>query len=952
MLTIKSYILLIIINLYSISIFSQTNDFYSDSIRAREINRKANILGLNGMNIQALDTFLCGLELRKKLYGNENYNLGAVYLGIGITYSKLGQFDLALQNLNLAEKNYQLSSRYSINNRTRLYSNIGNVYRSKLDFKRALDYFYQTLLIYENNQNSNLSEIASINYKIAEIYYLLNDYPKALELINNNISNAYLEDQILYYELLAFINQIEGDHIKAKANYLNQISLTEQKGGIMPIEIAIIYLNYASFLNTTNNVEEAASILSSAFSLIKKNQPKHGEVLAEYYRIQGYISTSLSIETEDIISFKAQKKQNLYKSIEWFKKGLSALRFPEQYSFKKINNSNELLSVMSATELLKLIGDNYKEIANIEQNKESSTYILSLNNALEHYKIAGDLIQKARLEISSDESKIQLTELEYATFQNLIQTAFDAYNASHKLEFIELAFQSAERVKSSSVFDNLSKANALENSLIPDSLLQLEKKLNTTISIFSEELFEANSELNPNISLINEYDSIIFTALRDREELNQYLESEFSDYYDLKYSASLLSIFEIQQKLTNDEIILEYVLNEKESLTELYTFIISNDKVDFMKQDVGLDFLNSIETMFHFMSSREYMLTTNNESKAYCVAANQLFEILILPFYEEIKSKKLTIVPDGKLSYIAFDGLLENLPDTSKTIQFNKLNYLIKNFNINYSNSSNLLFKTNNSSKKTKNKAIAFAPIYNSDTFEIANQKIILVPIQGVQQEVKQIEQTINTKIYANADATESNFRENIKGYDILHLAMHAYINDSLPAFSSLAFTIDSAKTNIADGWLNTADIYNLELDAKLTVLSACNTGTGQLKKGEGIMSLARGFFYAGCPSIIMSLWEVEDQSGTEIMGAFYKNLKRGKTKDGALRLAKLEYLKNANSRRAHPHYWLGYVSIGDNSPLYKSYDFYFFSLLILILIGISIDQTFRIKKARKKRAS
>jgi len=181
---------------------------------------------------------------------------------------------------------------------------------------------------------------------------------------------------------------------------------------------------------------------------------------------------------------------------------------------------------------------------------------------------------------------------------------------------------------------------------------------------------------------------------------------------------------------------------------------------------------------------------------------------------------------------------------------------------------------------------------------------------------------------------------------------MHANINDSLPGFSSLAFTIDNEKTNTGDGWLNTADIYNLELDAQLTVLSACNTGSGQLKKGEGIMSLARGFFYAGCPSIIMSLWEVEDQSGTEIMGAFYKYLKRGKTKDGALRLAKLEYLKTANSRRAHPHYWLGYVSIGNNSPLYKSYDFYFFSLLSLILVGISIDQTIRMKKARKKRAS
>ncbi len=356
--------------------------------------------------------------------------------------------------------------------------------------------------------------------------------------------------------------------------------------------------------------------------------------------------------------------------------------------------------------------------------------------------------------------------------------------------------------------------------------------------------------------------------------------------------------------------------------------------------------------MFHFMSDREYILTTNAQSKQFCVSANQLYKNLILPFYDEIKNKKLTIVPDGKLSYIAFDGLLQNLPDTTKTIQFNKLDYLIKEFSINYSNSSNLLFKKNRSTKKIINRAIAFAPEYQSDTFEIANQKIVLIPLPGAQKEVLEISKTINTNVFKGSEATESNFRSNIENYDILHLAMHAYINDSLPELSRLAFTFGTSENANSDGWLNTSDIYNLNTNAKLTVLSACNTGSGQLKKGEGIMSLARGFFYAGCPSIIMSLWEVEDQSGTQIMGSFYKNLKKGKTKDESLRQAKLEYLEGANSRRAHPHYWLGYVCIGDNSPLYKSYDFYFFSLLILLLIGISIDQTLRIKKARKKRAS
>jgi CHAT domain-containing protein len=220
-----------------------------------------------------------------------------------------------------------------------------------------------------------------------------------------------------------------------------------------------------------------------------------------------------------------------------------------------------------------------------------------------------------------------------------------------------------------------------------------------------------------------------------------------------------------------------------------------------------------------------------------------------------------------------------------------------------------------------------------------------------VQKEVLHISKIINTTVFNGEDATEDNFRKYAEKYDILHLAMHAFINDSLPAFSSFAFTQNNSEDLTKNGLLNTTDIYNFKLNAKLIVLSACNTGTGQLKKGEGIMSLARGFLYAGCPSIIMSLWEVDDESGTQIMTSFYKNLKKGKTKDEALRAAKLEYLNSVSSRRAHPHYWLGFVNIGDNSPLYISYDFYFFVILILALLGVGIDQAIRIKKARKKRA-
>ena len=336
------------------------------------------------------------------------------------------------------------------------------------------------------------------------------------------------------------------------------------------------------------------------------------------------------------------------------------------------------------------------------------------------------------------------------------------------------------------MFDKISDQLALENSLVPDSLLQLEKKLNNTISIFTEKLYEENSKSNPDSIIINEYNNEIFSASRNREDLNRYIENEYKDFYDLKYSNSMLPVKEIQQKLKENQIIIEYVLNETDTTTELYSFLISPNHIDFNKQEMDPEFLNAVEDMFYFMSNTEYMFTKNEDSKKFCLASNQLFRNLILPFKDQIQNKKITIIPDGKLSYIPFDALLENLPDTSKTIEFNQLSYMIRNYSINYSNSANLLFKLTPAIKKTKIKALAFAPEYNEgDVIEIANQYLSLIPLPGVQKEVAQISKIINTKVFKGADATEENFRKNVENYDILHLAMHAFINDSLPAFSS-----------------------------------------------------------------------------------------------------------------------------------------------------------------------
>jgi CHAT domain-containing protein len=149
---------------------------------------------------------------------------------------------------------------------------------------------------------------------------------------------------------------------------------------------------------------------------------------------------------------------------------------------------------------------------------------------------------------------------------------------------------------------------------------------------------------------------------------------------------------------------------------------------------------------------------------------------------------------------------------------------------------------------------------------------------------------------------------------------------------------------------LNTYEIYNLKLKSDMVVLSGCNTGSGKLQKGEGVMSLARAFLYAGCPSIIMTLWSVEDASSSSIMIEFYKNIKNGYSKDEALRRAKISYLSKADPMKAHPYFWLGYVSIGKQTALYKTNVGYFAGLIIFVFLAIGLEKWHFKRKKRINR--
>jgi CHAT domain-containing protein len=243
-------------------------------------------------------------------------------------------------------------------------------------------------------------------------------------------------------------------------------------------------------------------------------------------------------------------------------------------------------------------------------------------------------------------------------------------------------------------------------------------------------------------------------------------------------------------------------------------------------------------------------------------------------------------------------------------------------FNISYAYSATFVEELENRKLKLSKSLVAFAPVYgneiNIDSIfqkrQAQNKYLYDLPYSA--EEAQYAASVMKGSLYIGNEARESTYKKVAGNYGIIHLAMHTILNDQNPMNSAMAFSLNNDAPE--DGLLYTYEVYGIPLKAKMVVLSSCNTGSGMLSTGEGILSLARGFLYSGSQSVVMSMWEIDDKSGTEMVKLFYDNLKRGKSKSKSLKSARIDYLKKASQLRSHPYYWSSLVIYGENVPVYS----------------------------------
>jgi CHAT domain-containing protein len=840
----------------------------------------------------ALSYFKKATEMLQQ-HHNQGVLYGEITQRIGNMYIEMGDFNTAQDYLLLSLKVFQE------NNATAKipepYINLANLHTQQNNLKKAEQY-YQKALQYSLD---TVLKIALYN-NIVDLYVAQNNYSAAITSAQKALQYQQQlhpnpdENTIIIWHTLAEIHQAMG-----------QIPLTSQ------------YLHKAQ--------ETAQQIYGNKTIMFKKTN----EWLANYHTTQGQIDTALRYVQQALIAI------------------IPNFNDP---NIATLPNIEQLYAEPEIMDLLHQKADLHAQLYQITCKKEDLQY------ALNSYQLAIKHLNSLVQGYLEDESKTDMVSSQYPLFEKAIATAL-------QLQQTELAFHLVQHSKAVILLDALQHQQNLHLAHIPDSIQQNERKWRLRIANYEQQHYEClnNPQIPPNHAAL--YQDSLFRAKRQLEQLINNIEKNYTNYYQLKYAHwQTIPLSTTQKQLAPDQLLVEYFLGD----STLYAFAVTQNHFYTYELPITPKLYRTFTTYRKATSDWDFVRDSSSFAKQqYLQTAHLLYQQLIQPILANMGStssvQRLTIVPDGWIGYISFSALITAPFDKWNTLD---VPYLLRQYAISYAYSSALSGAQNQALYASTNHLHNFGGmglVYddftlthlhketatndNKDSIALNNKKTlcnnaknkkIWQKLPNAPIEVNNIQQLIGGKTWTNLAATKLNMLSNMNDCKVWHLAAHGFIDEDNPLQSAIVLT----KTiDTIDNFLRAADIYGLSSNSNLVVLSACNSGMGQIKRGEGVMSLARAFAYSGCPSLLMSLWSVPDQTTSDMMRLFYEQLKAGDEKDIALQKAQLNYLATTKSSEHYkPLYWAAPVLIGDVSAVHfdKQWNWYIvIGVIIAAILGL-----------------
>jgi CHAT domain-containing protein/tetratricopeptide (TPR) repeat protein len=827
---------------------------------------------------QAIGAYKESIRYQQKIDPKADSSYFYAFILIAENFIHLNHYDSAYTYYGKAE--LLLSQYPHIPQALRFYNGMGNLYYLFGNYAQSKNYFEKVLKIlhYDITSLKQADEQQTIRYvmynnNIAGALRKLGLYQEAIEKIKGLIKYGIIQN-VLYQHLASVYLQLEQPD--SAKTYLSKIKINEvpNSNRINTSSEKIDYYNSLGAVYVkTKYYNKALSSYDQAQRTSLANFSRKSEVLAIAYAGKGQV-----YESQNNYQLALKHYQLAIQSLHFTFNNSGIYQNPKDYS----NTVSPLILFEvfrnKAHAFRKYFGQTRKTV--------------DLEASLSTYQLAFQLADRIRKGYDSDEAKMFFNHTVSPVYEEAIATAFQLFGQTRQEDYLQAAFALAEQSKAAVLAESLRELKIKKIPGISPALLQREinlKRNNTALNVKLVEDTVSSARKEMYRDHIRENEIELAKVLKEFEKNKQ--------YYQLKYDTGPVKVAQIQEKLDDETAFVEYFVGKN----NLYVFVITQD--DFQAKQLGstASFMKNWHVLYKALYQTKHGFHYQGNR-----AAHQLYQQLIAPAAILLAGKqRLLIIPDKELCYLPFEALISDA---------NTGRYLIQNNIISYAYSGKLLRHTSQSSTRGPQVSIlAMAPFGDKNRpRNIPFRADALSPLPASAGEVAQV----GGQVYLGKEAIKERMLLLAGKYDIIHLATHAQANNQKPLQSFIAFYPGDAKSSYR---LYVPEIYNLRLDKlKLVVLSACETGSGKLVQGEGIMSLARAFAYAGCPSTITTLWKAEEKSSAYISTRLHQYLRAGKAKDAAVRLAKLDYLNSqTNLRRRSPVYWANFIFIGDQAPVY-----------------------------------
>jgi CHAT domain-containing protein len=527
------------------------------------------------------------------------------------------------------------------------------------------------------------------------------------------------------------------------------------------------------------------------------------------------------------------------------------------------------------------------------------------------YQAALSLLRFIEKSYDTDDAKLFLKKKSGQAFEGALSACLELSRQHPQKNYVEQAFMISEKSKASIITANLEENTFAHAQGIDPELLQNERNIKYNIARLNVRS-EGTTDKKELEAIDREKTGYEISLSRLQKQLEQN-----GAYYKLKYEDSSPSVGELQHQLENNQALISFYA----AGNVLHIFIVTRDHFNYIH----------IDSLSHLQQDAEAWInalkTTENGRKFKAGnTGDRLYQMLIKPIQQQAASKdEWIIIPDGFLYFLPFESLPAG--DGTKT--------LLETTTISYRLSSRLLTALSGAIVTSPVHILSFAP------FTGRGQDSLFPALPASGEEIAGLQGAQ----YINDRATKTQFLKEINKYPIVHLATHA-ISSPINAASSFIAFYPVKHTPIED-CLFLEELYGLNMNAtRLVIISACETGQGELVAKEGVISLSRAFAYAGCASTINSLWKADDKATSFILRRFYIHLQKGYTKAKALQQAKLDYLASDAINKS-PAFWAHLILMGDTSPVYTHRVNFLWALLLLPVGTIVI---WGVRKKRKSR--